>query len=304
MQKPPPGTEQPDNREKGLLQRLNAEEILIADGAMGTMLMAKGLEPGAPPEEWNISHPQRIADVHRAYIAAGSQIILTNSFGGSRIKLGRAGRSGRAGEFNRAAAQIALEAAAGRAFVAGDIGPCGEMLEPLGSLTYAQAVDNFAEQAQALAGSGVDLLWVETMMDLEEARAAVAGAKQAADLPIFCSLSFGAGGRTIMGIGAAQALETLRPLGLAAFGANCGEGLDVMDSVLDQLRTLTPGIPLIAKPNAGLPRISGDKAVYDVGPGEFSERICALAKRGARIVGGCCGTNPEYIAAIARAVAQ
>lgn len=291
-------------RQKGLRLRLAEGEVLIADGAMGTLLMAKGLEPGFPPEEWSTSHPQRIAEVHRAYIAAGSQIILTNTFGGSRIKLGRAGMGDRVEEINRAGAMLAREAAADRAFVAGDIGPCGEMMEPLGSLTYAQAVDNFAEQAQALAASGVDLLWVETMMDVEEARAAVAGAKQSADLPVFCSLSFGSGGRTIMGTGAAQALEALQPLGLAAFGANCGEGLDVMDAVLDQLRTRETGIPLIAKPNAGLPRMSGDRAVYDVGPGQFSERIGALVNRGARVVGGCCGSNPEYIAAIARVVAE
>ncbi len=298
------GGRQTDIRKKGLPQRLADGETLLADGAMGTLLMAKGLEPGSPPEAWNVAHPQRIADVHRAYIAAGSQIILTNTFGGSRIKLARAGMGDRAAELNRAGAALALEAAAGNAFVAGDIGPSGEMMEPLGSLTYAEAVESYAEQAKALAASGVDLLWVETMMDLEEARAAVAGAKQAGDLPVFCSMSFGLGGRTIMGIGAAQALGALKPLGLAAFGANCGEGLDVMDAVVDQLLALALGIPLIAKPNAGLPRMAGDKAAYDVGPAEFSERIGALVKRGVRVVGACCGGSPEYIAAIARAIVK
>jgi 5-methyltetrahydrofolate--homocysteine methyltransferase len=304
MEKQPRGARGPDIREKGLARRLEEGEILIADGAMGTLLMAEGLKPGSAPEEWNISHPREIAEVHRAYIDAGSQIILTNTFGGSRIKLARAGLDARAAELNRAGALLAREAAAGRAFVAGDIGPCGEMMEPLGSLTYDSAVDAFAGQAQALAESGVDLLWVETMMDLEEARAAVAGAKRATDLPVFCSLSFGPAGRTIMGIGAAQALGSLRPLGLAAFGANCGEGLDVMDAVLDQLLPLAPGIPWIAKPNAGLPRMVEGKAVYDVGPEDFSRRIEALVKRGARIVGGCCGSNPEFVAAIARALGK
>lgn len=298
------GGRQTNIRKKGLLQRLADGETLIADGAMGTLLMAKGLEPGTPPEVWNVAHPQRVAEVHQAYINAGSQIVLTNTFGGSRIKLAKAGMGDRAAEFNRAGAGLALEAAAGNAFVAGDIGPCGEMMEPLGSLGFAEAVENFARQAKALAESGVDLLWVETMMDLEEARAAVAGARQAADLPVFCSMTFGLGGRTIMGVGAAQALGALKPLGLAAFGANCGEGLDVMDAVVDQLLALEPGIPLIAKPNAGLPRMAGGKAVYDVGPAEFSERIGALVKRGARIVGACCGSSPEYIAAIARAIVK
>ncbi|MBN2086378.1 MAG: homocysteine S-methyltransferase family protein [Anaerolineales bacterium] len=294
----------PDIREKGLLERLAGGETFLADGAMGTLLMAQGLEPGAPPEEWNVAYPQRIADVHRAYIAAGSRIILSNTFGGSRIKLKRAGMDARTAEFNRAGAELAREAAGGRAFVAGDIGPCGEMMEPMGGLTFAGAVDAFAEQARALAESGVDLLWVETMMDLEEARAAVTGARRASDLPVFCSMTFGPGGRTIMGIGVRQALESLRPLGLAAFGANCGEGLDVMDEVLDQLRDAAPALPWIAKPNAGLPRMIGDKAVYDVGPQLFAERTAALIARGVQVAGGCCGSSPEFIAAIARRISK
>jgi 5-methyltetrahydrofolate--homocysteine methyltransferase len=304
MSENPNSGRQGDIRKKGLLERLAGGETLIADGAMGTFLMAQGLEPGAPPEEWNVAHPQRIADVHRAYIDAGSRIVLTNTFGGSRIKLKRAGMSERAGEFNRAGANLARAAAAGRAFVAGDIGPSGEMMEPMGSLSFAAAVEAFAEQARALAESGVDLLWVETMMDLEEARAAVTGAKRASDLPVFCSMTFGPSGRTIMGTGARQALEALRPLGLAAFGANCGEGLDVMDEVLDQLRGVAPALPWIAKPNAGLPRMIGDKAVYDVGPEQFAERVGALVARGAQVVGGCCGSSPDFIAAIARKIAK
>jgi 5-methyltetrahydrofolate--homocysteine methyltransferase len=292
-----------DIRTKGLLQRLAEGETLLADGAMGTLLMAKGLAPGMPPEEWNVSHPQRILDVHRAYIDAGSQIILTNTFGGSRVRLGRSGLAQGTVEFNRAAAKLAREAAGGRAFVAGDIGPSGEMMAPLGSLAYGEAEDAFAEQAGALAESGVDLLWVETMMDLEEARAAVAGARRVSDLPVFCSMSFSAAGRTIMGVDAAQALESLSPLGLAAFGANCGEGMDVMDAVLDRLSERNAGKPWIAKPNAGLPRIAGDKAVYDIGPGDFAERIRVLVGRGVQVVGACCGSSPEYIAAIAIALA-
>jgi 5-methyltetrahydrofolate--homocysteine methyltransferase len=293
-----------DIRRKGLLERLADGETLIADGAMGTFLMAQGLEPGAPPEEWNVAHPQRIAEVHRAYIDAGSRIILTNTFGGTRIRLKRAGMSDRAGEFNRAGAELAREAAGGRAFVAGDIGPCGEMMEPMGSLTFADAVEAFTEQARALAESGVDLLWVETMMDLEEARAAVTGAKCASDLPVFCSMTFGPAGKTIMGTAARHALESLRPLQLAAFGANCGDGLDVMDEVLDQLHGAVPALPWIAKPNAGLPRMIGDKAVYDVGPTQFADRIDALVTRGAQVVGGCCGSSPEFIAAIARKIGK
>jgi 5-methyltetrahydrofolate--homocysteine methyltransferase len=293
-----------DIRSSGLLRRLAQGDTLLADGAMGTLLIAQELEPGSPPEVWNVEHPQRIADVHRAYVDSGSRIILTNTFGGSRIRLNRAGLGSRAAEFNRAAAALARAAAGGRAFVAGDIGPTGEMMEPLGSLTFAGAVEAFTEQARALAESGVDLLWVETMMDLEEARAAVTAAKQVSNLPVFCSLSFGPGGRTIMGTGPDQALEVLRPLGLAAFGANCGEGLEVMDAVLDRLTGVSPRMPLIVKPNAGLPEMVGEKAVYEVGPEQFAEKIGALVRRGAQIVGGCCGCNPDFIAAIARAMPE
>jgi 5-methyltetrahydrofolate--homocysteine methyltransferase len=291
-----------DIRSRGLLRRLAEGETLLADGAMGTFLIAQGLELGSSPEVWNVERPQRIADVHCAYIDAGSRIILTNTFGGSRIRLNRAGLGGRAAELNRAGAALARAAAGGRAFVAGDIGPTGEMMAPMGGLTFAEAVDAFTEQARALAESGVDLLWVETMMDLEEARAAVTAAKQVSDLPVFCSLSFGRSGRTIMGTTAGQALAALRPLGLSAFGANCGEGLDVMDDVLDQLRGSTPALPWIAKPNAGLPKMIGEKAVYDVGPDQFAERVGALVDRGARVIGGCCGTGPEFISAIARKI--
>ncbi len=291
-----------DIRFTGVIQRLAAGEVLVADGAMGTQLIAQGLEQGSAPERWNVEYPQRIAEVHRAYVRAGSQIILTNTFGGSPIKLNKTGNGAQVEAFNRAGAALAREAAGSRAFVAGDIGPCGEWMAPVGELTYEQACENFARQAEALAAGGVDLLWVETMMDLNEARAAVAGAKQAADLPVFCSLSFGPGGRTIMGVGAAQALEALQPLGLAAFGANCGEGLEVMDDVLAQIQTIAPGMPLIAKPNAGLPRMVGGETVYDVGPAQFADRIGVYVKNGARVVGACCGSNPGFIAAIVRAL--
>jgi 5-methyltetrahydrofolate--homocysteine methyltransferase len=289
-------------REKTIQRRLADGELLIADGAMGTFLMAGGLAAGSPPEVWNVEHPERIAEVHRAYRAAGAQILLTNTFGGSRIRLARSGEAARAEEYNRAGAALAREAAGDGAYVAGDIGPCGEMLEPLGGLTYAEALENFAAQARALQAGGVDLLWVETMMDPQEARAAVAGARRESDLPIFCSLSFAAGARTMMGSSAAEALALVSPFGPAAFGANCGEGLAVMDAVLDQLQPLPPGPAWIAKPNAGLPRFSESGPVYDVGPGEFARRIAEFAARGARVVGGCCGTTPEFIAAVAEAV--
>lgn len=289
-------------RAQSVPQRLAAGEILVADGAMGTQLFAAGLTAGVPAEVWNQRHPARVMAVHRAYVQAGAQIILTNTFGGSRLKLAKAGQGDRVELLNRAAAALAREAAGAQAYVAGDIGPGGEMLEPLGALTYAQAVENFAEQARALVAGGVDLLWVETQSDLEEARAAIAGVKQVTDLPVFCSFSFGRRGKTMMGVSAQQALETLWPLGLAAIGANCGEGLEVVDQVLSQMQALDPTAPLIAKANAGLPKLAGGATVYSLGPQQFADQVGAFVRHGARVVGACCGSQPEFIAAIAQAV--
>ncbi len=191
------------------------------------------------------------------YLEAGSQIILTNSFGGSRIKLEKFGLGERSVEMNLAAASLARQACRGRAYVAGDIGPTGELMKPMGPLTYEAAVQAFSEQAAALAQGGVDAIWVETMTDLSEAKAAVVGARQATELPIFCSLSFGRKARTMMGVSARQAAQELWPLGLSAIGANCGEGLEMIPEVLRQLREAAPEAPLIVKPNAGLPRLVG-----------------------------------------------
>jgi 5-methyltetrahydrofolate--homocysteine methyltransferase len=283
---------------KGLLERLRAEEILLADGATGTLLMEAGLPPGTPPELWNSQFPDQILRLHQSYLDAGSQIILTNTFGGSRVKLARAGYGDRVVEFNRAAADLANQAAGDRALIAGDLGPTGELMAPLGQLAYEEAEDAFAEQAAALAQGGVDLFWVETMTDLEEARAAVKGAQRAADLPIICSLSFGPRGRTMMGVWARRAAEVLWPLGLAAIGANCGEGLDVIEPVLRQMREAVPDAPLIAKPNAGLPRLVDGRTVYDMGPADFAQHIPAFVDLGAQIVGACCGSTPDHIATL------
>jgi 5-methyltetrahydrofolate--homocysteine methyltransferase len=239
---------------------------------------------------------------------------LTNTFGGSRIKLERTGGLGeRTVELNRAAASLAKEMAGragdGRAYAAGDIGPTGELMAPYGPLSYERAVEVFAQQARALAEGGADLIWIETMTDLTEAQAAVEGARQATDLALFCSLSFGRGGRTMMGVTPAQAAETLWPLGLTAIGGNCGEGVEVMESVLTEMRAALQGLgvmggpPLIAKPNAGLPRLEGGETVFDLGPEELAAHVPQFLEWGAQIVGACCGSSPEHIAAISAAVA-
>ena len=286
---------------ESLLERLSGGAPLVADGATGTMLMAAGLPAGTSPEGWTVEQPEKILALYRAYLAAGSQVILTNSFGGSSIKLERAGLGGRAHELNTAAARLARQAAGDGAFVAGDMGPTGELMKPLGSLTYDQALQSYAEQAAALAEGGVDLLWVETMTDLQEAKAAVSGAKQATDLPVFCSMSFGRKARTIMGVSAKQAAQELWPLGLAAIGANCGDGLEMIPEVIRQMREVLPDAPLIVKPNAGLPRMVGMETVYDLGPADFCGQMSGFIAQGARVIGACCGSSPEYIAALVAA---
>lgn len=286
------------------LQTYLAEgNLLVADGATGTMLQAMGLPAGTAPELWNADRPDAIHALHRAYLDAGSEVILTNTFGGSRLKLERTGGLGaRMVELNRAAAAVAKEAAGGKAYVAGDIGPTGELMAPYGLLSYEEAVDVFAGQALALAEGGADLIWIETMTDLNEAKAAVEGAKRVTDLPVFCSLSFGQGGRTMMGVSPAQVAETLWPLGLTAIGANCGEGIEPVVGALVEMRAALPDAVLIAKPNAGLPRLEADKTVFDLGPQEMSTHVPRLVELGAQVIGGCCGNTPDHIAAIAEAV--
>lgn len=291
---------------KDLREYLNAGNILIADGAIGTMLQAAGLPPGTPPDLWNVENPAAIRGVYRAYLDAGAQVILANTFGGNPIRLRIAGGlEERMAELNRAAVTLAKEEAVGQAYVAADMGPTGELLAPLGTLSYEDAVAAFAAQARVLAESEVDLIWIETMSDVNEARAAVEGIKQVTDLPVFCSLSFELKkdkARTMMGVSPRQTAETLWHLGLTAIGANCGDGLEVMTPVLTEFRAALPDAVLIAKPNAGLPRMVDDETVFDLGAEEMAAHMPHLVELGAQVIGGCCGSTPAHIAAIAAAL--
>jgi len=278
---------------------LQSEKLLIADGAAGTMLQSMGLKPGQPPELWNVENPTAVRSLHRAYLSAGSQVILTNTFGGNGARLRMAGLLDRLAELNRAGAALAREEAAGRAYVAGDIGPTGELLKPYGKLEYADAVEAFRAQAAALVEGGVDLLWIETMSDVKEAQAAIEAVHAVTDRPLFCSLSFGKRARTIMGTAPREAAEALWPLGLLAIGANCGEGLEVVFPVLNEMRAALPQAVLIAKPNAGLPRLEQGQTVYDLGPKEFAARAPEFVAAGAQVIGACCGSSPAHIAAVA-----
>jgi 5-methyltetrahydrofolate--homocysteine methyltransferase len=288
---------------KDILTRLQSGSVIVADGAMGTMLQAAGLPPGASPEGWLLDNADAVCDVHRAYVEAGANLVLTCTFGGTRARLERSGLAERLTEINRRAVEIAREAAGDAAYVAGDIGPLGEFRAPLGKMTYEQAVAIFAEQSAALAEVGVDVLYIETMSDLNEVRAAVEGAQQVgAGVPVFATLSFDSHGRTNMGVRPEQAAETLVGLGVAAFGANCGATLEMTEGAVAKMHAIAPQASLIVKPNAGKPHMVGREVVYDATPEDMAEYARRFVALGARVVGGCCGSTPAHIAAIAAAV--
>jgi 5-methyltetrahydrofolate--homocysteine methyltransferase len=278
---------------------------VLLDGAMGTMLMDAGLEQGNPPEEWNVLHPERIREVHRKYIESGSRIILTNSFGGTRFRLKLHDLQDRAAELNRAAAQIAraeADAAPHLILVAGSIGPTGELLEPFGTMVFEDARAAFAEQAAALADGGVDVLWIETMSDLNEVKAAIEGARSVSDLPMVATMTFDTHGRTMMGVKPEQAVEFLRAYDLTAIGGNCGNGPGEIEAVVSAMRAIAPDIPLIAKANAGIPRWEGAELKYDGTPEVMACYAQRVHELGARLIGGCCGNTPTHIAAMAEAL--
>jgi methionine synthase I (cobalamin-dependent) len=276
--------------------------VLIADGATGTNYQNMGIEPGVAPEEWVVDEPDKVQELHRRFVAAGSDLVLTCSFGGSSLRLADEALHGRAVEVNRRAAELAREAVGDDVLVAGSLGPTGHLTEPLGPLTHELAVATFAEQAKSLAEGGVDLLVLETFFSLDEGLWAVEGIKSASDLPLVVSYSFDQGTKTMMGLTPTQVVEAFAPLGIAAIGANCGKSLADTDVIVEELVAAADGLPLWVKPNAGVPRMVGDAVIYDAGPDDLAQHVRGYVDRGARIVGGCCGSTPEHIAAIARAL--
>jgi 5-methyltetrahydrofolate--homocysteine methyltransferase len=287
------------------LERLNAGKALILDGATGTNLQARGLPTGTPSDIWVLDNPDEVLRLHRDFIAAGSNIILTNTFGSSRVHLAHAGLQARFEQTNRAAVALAREAAAeGGALVGGSLGPLGEMVEPVGTLSLETAEAAYAEQARLLAEAGVDLLVIETQFDLNEAQAAVRGVRSVTSLPLVCSFSYDRGTRTMMGLKPAQAAEALEEAGLTAIGVNCGRSLDDNMKVLAELRAAT-ALPIWFKPNAGLPRSDADgQLVYDITPEIMAVHVAEWLTGGAALVGGCCGTSPAHLKAIAQAAKQ
>ncbi len=287
------------------LDLLASRPYLLADGATGTNLFKVGLQAGDAPELWNVDHPERIRALHQRFVEAGADIILSNSFGGSRYRLRLHRAEDRVAELNRAAARLAREVAdaAGRPVaVAGSIGPSGEILAPLGPLAFDDAVAAFAEQAQALADGGVDVLWIETLSSREELEAAVAGASTAG-LPVVTTLSFDTNGRTMMGVTPHELAELAGRLHPAACGCNCGVGAAETVACLANLAAAAqPGAVLVAKANCGIPAYVDGAIRYDGTPALMAQYVRLALDAGARIVGGCCGTSPEHLVAMRAAM--
>jgi 5-methyltetrahydrofolate--homocysteine methyltransferase len=284
------------------LDLLSSRNVLLADGATGTNYQNMGIEPGVVPEEWVVDAPDNVRALHRRFLDAGSDLVLTCTFGATTPRLADGPLAGRGREVNLRAAELARDEAGDDRLVAGSLGPTGQLPEPYGLLTREVAVEAYADQARALADGGVDLLVLETFFALEEALWAIEGIQSVSDLPLVMSFSFDQGTHTMMGLSPADVAAAVIPLGVAALGANCGRSLDDTDAVVDEFLAAAPGIPLWIKPNAGVPRIVGDTVVYDAGPEQLAEHVRAYADKGARIVGGCCGSTPEHIAAIAAAL--
>ena len=286
---------------RSFIDRLAAGDILVSDGATGTNLQSAGLALGVPPEDWVFDAPEKILALHRSFIEAGSDIILTCTFGGTRIRLRDSQYADRTPELNRRAAELARQAAGENRLVAGSMGPTGALMEPFGELTHDEAVSAYAEQAKALTDGGVDFLLLETFFALEEALPAIEGVKRGSKLPLVVSFSYDQGTRTMMGLSPTQVVQAIAPLGVAAIGANCGKDLDTMEKIVTELAAQKTGLPLWIKPNAGLPRMDGDRSVYDLPPAKMGQATKRFIELGARIVGGCCGNSPAHVAAIARA---
>lgn len=289
---------------KAPLQRLFSNGPVLTDGAWGTQLQQRGLAPGDFPDHWNLTHPERVAEVARAYVEAGSDIILTNTFGANRVRLAEANLQHEVAAINRQGVQISRAAAGQQAFVFASIGPSGKMLLS-GEVSPDDLHLCFEEQATALAEAGADALVVETMSDLAEAQIAVECASRTG-LPVVVSMVFDSGhakDRTMMGDTPERVADALCACGADIIGFNCGQGIETVLPVLERLRKCTE-LPLWVKPNAGLPEITGGELKYRIGPEEFAQAARTLVEAGAKFIGGCCGTAPDFIKALRQELNQ
>jgi 5-methyltetrahydrofolate--homocysteine methyltransferase len=288
------------------LRELIGEDVpVLLDGGMGTVLQENGLDDGGSGELWNVERPDVIAEIHATYAGAGARILTTNTFGGSRPRLAMHGLADRVHELNRAGAEIATRVARRHGvLVAGDLGPTGDLLAPLGTMSPDDAREIFEEQLAGLRDGGIDIVLVETMSDLGEVGAAVDAARRVVpDVPVIATLSFDTNLRTMMGVRPADAVEALAEAGVDAVGANCGRGPGEMEAIAEQLTgARTDGLLLAAQSNAGLPQLVGDRFVYDASPEELADHARALRDLGVDLVGACCGSTPAHTAAMSRAL--
>ena len=290
-----------------ITERIKEGYTLLSDGAWGTFLQAKGLKPGECPEMMNLTHPDVVFGIARAYIEAGSNMVETNSFGGSSIKLRHYNLQDKAYELNKQAALISKKAAGTHHFVLGSIGPTGKILM-MGDITEEELYRSFAEQARALAEGGADALIIETMTDLDEARIAVSAASDNTDLEIFCTMTFEKTKigefRTMMGVSPTDMVKKIVPEGASVIGANCGNGIKDMIGIVKEIRGVDKDIPILVHANAGIPVYLDGKTVFPETPTEMASYIQEIVLAGANIIGGCCGTTPDHIACIHKKIGE
>lgn len=290
---------------KGWKKRLSDKGILVLDGAWGTEMIKRGLVPGECPELWNLNRPDDIRAIARAYKEVGADIILTNTFGGSRFKLKKSGISSNIKQINKRGVQLSREVC-GDSLVFASIGPTGEFLEPLGAIAEDEMVSCFSEQVKAFVEGNADGVIVETMTDLNEAKCALKAVKESSNLPVAVSMTFDKGKRgyaTMMGIAPEKAVVELEKAGADIVGANCGSGIENLLEIARIIRPVTT-LPLWVKPNAGVPQLEEGKTVYRETPEEMVRFIPDLIKAGVSMIGGCCGTTPEHIRLIAKEVSS
>jgi 5-methyltetrahydrofolate--homocysteine methyltransferase len=290
---------------KTMMERISQGEILISDGAMGTFLHAKGLGARECPESWCVSHPQEVKGIAEAYIAAGADMVETNSFGGSSLRLESYHLADKVREFNLAAAALARQAMGNKGYVAASVGPTAQFVKQEGGKTTPeQFYESFKEQMIALAEGGADALCIETMSSLVEAVQAIRAAKENTKLPVLCTFTFNAKPRgffTIMGVTPEQAAKEAVAAGADVVGANCGNGIANMIEIVRKMHEAVPEIPILVHANAGMPVVEDGKTLFKETPEFMASRVEELIQAGAKIIGGCCGTTPEHIAAIAKA---
>jgi 5-methyltetrahydrofolate--homocysteine methyltransferase len=287
------------------LRALVGDGPVLLDGGMGTLLQERGLDDGGSGELWNVERPDAIAEIHEAYAVAGARLLTTNTFGGTRPRLSMHGLQDRVHELNRAGAEIAGRVAQQHGvLVAGDLGPTGELLSPLGTLEPADARALFEEQLAGLRDGGIDVVLVETMSDLGEVTAAVEAARHVVrDVPVIATLSFDTNLRTMMGVRPADAVTALADVGVDAVGANCGRGPGEMEQIAEALTSSrADDLLVVAQSNAGLPHLVGDRFEYDASPDDLADHARVLRDLGVDLVGACCGSTPAHIAAMHRAL--